>query len=98
MNDIVDSTQTLGVLIRATRMAQGLTRDELAHATGLSPKFISQIEAGKTTAQFGKVLELLGELGIKLHAEPSTPIPPEIATAATRRRRASSKTSADQPR
>src|ERR1700753_742096 len=45
----------LGDLVRASRLAQGLTRDDVATATGLSPKFITHIEAGKPTAQIGKV-------------------------------------------
>ncbi|WP_454726252.1 MULTISPECIES: helix-turn-helix domain-containing protein [Cupriavidus] len=59
----------LGQLARATRMAQKLTRDELARATGLSPAFISAVERGKETAQIGKVLLLLQELGVRLYGE-----------------------------
>jgi DNA-binding XRE family transcriptional regulator len=87
MGDIIMTTGTLGHLIRASRIAQGLTRDELANATGLSPKFISQVEAGKPTAQFGKILQLLGELGISLRAETSFAIPSEIRQMASVRRR-----------
>jgi len=87
VSEIIDGTEALGRLIRASRIAQGFTRDELANATGFSPKFISQVEAGKTTAQFGKVLLLLRELGIQLRAEASFDIPPEALEAASRRRR-----------
>lgn len=78
----------LGDLVRASRLAQGLTRDDVAIATGLSPKFITHIEAGKPTAQIGKVLHLLGELGITLRAQVSVDIPPASATKALQRRRA----------
>jgi transcriptional regulator with XRE-family HTH domain len=77
----------LGDLVRASRLAQGLTRDDVAIATGLSPKFITHIEAGKPTAQIGKVLHLLGELGITLRAQVSVDIPPALATKALQRRR-----------
>ncbi|MFM0175297.1 helix-turn-helix domain-containing protein [Paraburkholderia sediminicola] len=77
----------LGDLVRASRLAQGLTRDDVAIATGLSPKFITHIEAGKPTAQIGKVLHLLGELGITLRAQVSVDIPPALATKALHRRR-----------
>lgn len=87
MSNVIETTETLGQLIRAARIAQGFTRDGLANATGLSPKFISQIESGKATAQFGKVLHLLRELGIRLQAE--TSVSPEALKAASRRRRQS---------
>ncbi|TCK95427.1 Xre family transcriptional regulator [Paraburkholderia sp. BL9I2N2] len=77
----------LGDLVRASRLAQGLTRDDVATATGLSPKFITHIEAGKPTAQIGKVLHLLGELGITLRAQVSVDIPADVSTKASHRRR-----------
>jgi transcriptional regulator with XRE-family HTH domain len=77
----------LGELVRASRLAQGLTRDDVATATGLSPKFITHIEAGKPTAQIGKVLHLLGELGITLRAQVSVDIPADVSTKASHRRR-----------
>ncbi|MDR6408143.1 transcriptional regulator with XRE-family HTH domain [Paraburkholderia terricola] len=86
---LIGSMSALGDLVRASRLAQGLTRDDVANATGLSPKFITHIEAGKPTAQIGKVLHLLGELGITLHAEVSVDIPPVLATKALHRRRTS---------
>ncbi|SAK57087.1 XRE family transcriptional regulator [Caballeronia catudaia] len=86
--DQIRDVVALGTLVRAVRIAQGFRRDELAAATGLSPKFISQVEAGKETAQLGKVLRLLAELGIDLFAEtPNTNITQEGFEAALRRRR-----------
>jgi transcriptional regulator with XRE-family HTH domain len=86
-DDLISSMTELGDLVRASRLAQGLTRDELSIATGLSPKFITHIEAGKPTAQIGKVLHLLGELGMTLRAQVSVDIPPALATKALQRRR-----------
>ena len=86
-NVFIENTTELGDLVRASRLAQGLTRDELAIATGLSPKFITHIEAGKSTAQIGKVLHLLSELGITLRAQVSVDIPSDVATKAAHRRR-----------
>ncbi|WP_175998779.1 helix-turn-helix domain-containing protein [Burkholderia stabilis] len=83
----VNTIGALANLIRAARLQQGFTRDELADATGLSPKFISQVEAGKPTAQIGKVLLLLGELGVRLLAQPSIEISAENAYKAAQRRR-----------
>jgi y4mF family transcriptional regulator len=87
MGQAMTDAAELGTLIRAARLAQGLTRDELANATGLSAKFISQVEAGKPTAQIGKILQLLSELGVTLHANSSIDIPPETLKTAARRRR-----------
>jgi len=81
-DDKVGSTVAVGILARALRLAQNLTRDELANATGLSPKFISQVEGGKATAQIVKVLHLLTELGVILHAETAIDITPEILNTA----------------
>jgi transcriptional regulator with XRE-family HTH domain len=84
----------LGALVRAVRIAQGFRRDELAIATGLSPKFITQVELGKATAQIGKVLQLLNELGIDLYTEmPETTFTKESLNAALKRRRARRHTS-----
>lgn len=83
----INNILTLANLLRAARLAQGLTRDELADGTGLSPKFITHVEGGKPTAQIGKVLALLSELGVNLYAETSTVISPELTAKAQRRRR-----------
>ncbi|MFD1970507.1 helix-turn-helix domain-containing protein [Trinickia caryophylli] len=87
MSQIIRQSEELGAFVRAVRMAQNLSRDELANATGLSPKFISQVEGGKATAQLGKVLQLLDELGIRLRAETSFLVSAEALARASRRRR-----------
>lgn len=62
----IESAEQLGLLIRAVRKWQQLRQDEVG---GLSHSFIGEVETGKPTAQLGKVLEALRELGIKLTAE-----------------------------
>ncbi|WP_144110769.1 helix-turn-helix domain-containing protein [Paraburkholderia sp. BCC1886] len=79
----------LGIVVRAARIAQGLTRDDLVNVTGLSPKFITHVEAGKPTAQIGKIFILLSELGISLHVQTPVPISPKVAEQARRTRRSS---------
>ncbi|MGR9585275.1 helix-turn-helix domain-containing protein [Pandoraea sputorum] len=68
-DELINGAASLGRTIRLARLQQGFTRDALALATGLSPKFISQVEAGKPTAQLGKVLQLLNELGVSVRAQ-----------------------------
>ncbi len=58
----------LGDLIRRTRKQLGMTQAELAAITGLSLAFVNHVENGKATAQLGKTLMLLQQLGIRLHA------------------------------
>jgi transcriptional regulator with XRE-family HTH domain len=87
MDKIIGSAEAVGSLARAARLAQGMTRDEVANSTGFSPKFISHVEGGKPTAQIGKVLQLLAELGITLRAQTSVDIPFEIEAARRRRTR-----------
>jgi transcriptional regulator with XRE-family HTH domain len=56
----------LGQLVRAARKRQHLRQDEVGR---FSHTFIGEVEMGKPTAQIGKVLQALRELGIKLHVE-----------------------------
>jgi len=90
MAHAIHDPESLGRYLRAARIEQGMTRDQLAGATGLSPKFISQIEGGKPTAQLGKVMKLLSELGVTLDARSSIPISAEAFAKASRRRRSPS--------
>jgi transcriptional regulator with XRE-family HTH domain len=83
----VSSMTALANLIRAARLEQGFSRDQLANATGLSPKFITHVENAKPTAQFGKILQLLAELGIDLTAQSSVAISEDSARKALNRRR-----------
>lgn len=53
----------IGTLVRSTRKAQNLRQDELAGAAGVGLRFIVDLEAGKPTAQLGKVLQVLRTLG-----------------------------------
>jgi transcriptional regulator with XRE-family HTH domain len=56
----------LGKAIQAVRKSQNLRQDEVGR---LSHSFIGDLETGKPTAQIGRILDALRELGIKLHVE-----------------------------
>ena len=60
----------IGDIVRATRKAAGLRQDELAGAAGVGLRFIVDLEAGKTTAQIGKTLQVLAALGCSLEVTP----------------------------
>ncbi len=66
MTHPIRSTEGLGALIRRERRAQGLRQPDLAAAAGTSVRFIVEIERGKPTAQLGKVLDVLAQLGLSL--------------------------------
>jgi len=63
----------IGDIVRTTRRAASLRQDELAGAAGVGLRFIVDLEAGKPTAQMGKVLQVLAALGCLIDITP----PPE---------------------
>jgi len=65
----VKSTADLGVLVRATRKSNRLRLDDVAGSAQLGAVFVGDVEHGKATVQFGRVLRLLEELGIELVAD-----------------------------
>jgi y4mF family transcriptional regulator len=66
----IHTTRALGEEVRRVRDARGWTQSELAQAAGVSRSFISELELGKATVEFGRVLRLLGALGIALTLSP----------------------------
>ena len=75
--------QTIGSLIQRTRKAQGLRQDELAGVANVGTRFIVDLEAGKQTAQLGKVLLVLAALGCRVSISP--PQDAALPTGSTRR-------------
>lgn len=69
MTDAAHIAQT----IKNTRKALGITQKDLALTSGTGLRFIIELEKGKPTCQFAKVLKVLQTLGIRL-----TLIPPSI--------------------
>ena len=59
----IKSPADIGVLVRTARKEQNLRQDELAGVAGVGLRFIVDLEAGKPTAQIGKVLQVLQTLG-----------------------------------
>lgn len=60
------TTAEIGEVIRSTRKADGLRRDELAGAAGVGLRFIVDLEAGKPTAKIGKALQVLAAFGCSI--------------------------------
>jgi len=80
MHMTITSTKALGEVIRQQRKRQGLRQADLAAMVGASHVFLGDVEKGKSTVQWGRVLQLLDELGLRLSVEipdgsPSPPVP-----------------------
>lgn len=66
----IDSISALGRLIRQKRRADGLTQAEAAALCGVGTRFFSEVERGKASAEVGKVLRILGGLGLDVTVAP----------------------------
>lgn len=89
----VDSPTELGKVVRAVRKRQGLRIDTFSALAGLSKQFVADVERGKPTVQFGKVLHLLEQLGVRMKLDVTAADADALANARTteapkRRRRA----------
>jgi transcriptional regulator with XRE-family HTH domain len=60
----------IGSLVRDYRRKKSLKQAELAKTLRVSPKWLSQFENGKATAQIGIVIRVLNELGLSLYTHP----------------------------
>lgn len=69
MKHPITSTEELGLVLRAVRKNASVRQDDLAAIAGVSKQFAVDVEAGKPTVQFARVLKLLAELGITLTAD-----------------------------
>jgi y4mF family transcriptional regulator len=56
----------IGAAVRSARKAQKLRQDQLAGVANVGLRFIVDLEAGKPTAQIGKVLTVLAALGVTI--------------------------------
>jgi hypothetical protein len=62
----ISDLKQLGAIMRVVRKSQHLRQDEVGR---FSHTLIGDLEAGKPTAQIGKAIAALRELGIRLHVE-----------------------------
>jgi y4mF family transcriptional regulator len=74
----IASARDLGLAVRQARQDRGQTQAELATAAGVSRRWLSDLEAGKSTAEFGLILRTLDTLGLGLDAVPVKPAQGEI--------------------
>ncbi len=62
----INSTRELGQLVREFRMAQKLTQADILGLANTGNRFIVELENGKPTVQFQKVLDVLDTLGLEV--------------------------------
>ena len=69
MDTKIKNTEDLGRVVREARKAQKkLSQNDLAGMAGTGRRFIVDLEKGKETVQFGKVLRVLATLGVSVAA------------------------------
>lgn len=66
----ITTTQELGKLIRERRKQAGLTLKDAAGMAGVGIRFLSELERGKPTLQFGLAIQVLQLFGLELHVRP----------------------------
>lgn len=66
----VMTAKDLGAFIRAERQRQALTQMDLAALCGVSPRFLGELEHGRSTAGIGRVLRVCSRLGIDVLLQP----------------------------
>ena len=60
------STKELGNLVREFRVAQKMTQADILGLANTGNRFIVELENGKPTVQFQKVLNVLDALGLEI--------------------------------
>lgn len=60
---------SLGQIVRKERKAQRLRQDELAAASGVGIRFLSELERGKPSVQLEKALAVLSSLGCRVSVQ-----------------------------
>lgn len=68
-NGSVDGPADLGSMVRSARRNARLSQQDLADACGVGRRFISELEAGKPTAQLGLALTVIRSLGLQVIIE-----------------------------
>ena len=76
MKHIIHSSEDLGFALRAVRKSAKVRLDDLSQTAGVSKQTTANFEKGKPTVQFGKILQLLKEVGLTLSVDlPESAIP-----------------------
>lgn len=66
----VATVRELGAVIRNYRTMQQFSLERVAGITNIGMRFISELERGKETAQLGKAMQLINQLGLEVIIQP----------------------------
>ena len=59
----------LGTAVRQFRLQAGLSQARLAQMCGIHRSYLSDLEGGKVTEQLGRLVEILGVLGVEINLQ-----------------------------
>lgn len=77
----IKSAEQVGAVIRASRKAMHIRQDDAAGIIGVSENFLGKVERGGETVQWGKLFQVLQELGLNVTIE----VPEPFADAISKR-------------
>lgn len=66
MYELIKAPDTLGMALKNQRRRQGLSLEDVSNLTLMGKRFISEIENGKASASFKKLLEYVQSLGLAI--------------------------------
>jgi y4mF family transcriptional regulator len=66
---IITSVKDLGHQIKIVRRERKLSQEALADLSGVGRRFLSELENGKPSLEFGKVISVANAIGIDLFAK-----------------------------
>lgn len=65
--------EQVGAVIRASRKAMQIRQDDAAGIIGVSENFLGKVERGGETVQWGKLFQVMQELGLSMTIEVPEP-------------------------
>jgi HTH-type transcriptional regulator/antitoxin HipB len=65
----IDNPNALGAAIRERRRELNLTQEQVAGIARTGPRFIGELESGKSTVRLAEVFRVLGALGLDLSVD-----------------------------
>lgn len=74
----ISSPEQIGPLVRASRKAMQLRQDDAAGSIGVSENFLGKVERGSESVQWGKLFQVMQELGLSLSVEVPEPFVEQV--------------------
>ncbi|MEI8385534.1 MAG: helix-turn-helix domain-containing protein [Nitrosomonadaceae bacterium] len=81
----IKTASEIGVIVRASRKAQGIRQDDAAGSTGVSENFLGKVERGSESVQWGKLFQVLDGLGIHIVVDVPDEVSKQISGEFSRR-------------